>query len=109
MQRIIAVDFDGTLCEDRWPEIGRANMPVLRRLRRAKTLGGAKLILWTCRTGLHLDEAVAWCAERGITFDAVNQNLPELIEAFGHDTRKIFANEYWDDRARNIRFEEERE
>lgn len=23
--KIIAVDFDGTLCENKWPEIGEAN------------------------------------------------------------------------------------
>ena len=106
MPRIIAVDFDGTLCEDRWPEIGRANEPVLSRLRRAKTLGRAKIILWTCRAGKELTEAVEWCAARGIIFDAVNENLPEIRETFGKDTRKIYADEYWDDRARHISFEE---
>ena len=33
-------------------------------------------------------------------FDAVNENLPEIVEAFGVDPRKIFANEYIDDRNR---------
>lgn len=59
---------------------------------------GAKIILWTCRTGKMLDNAVAWCSEQGLEFDAVNQNLPAVIEAFGDDTRKIFANMYIDDR-----------
>jgi hypothetical protein len=65
---------------------------------------GAKLILWTCRTGALLDAAVSWCKDEGLTFDAVNENLPEIIEAFGSDTRKIFANEYIDDLASH-RFE----
>ena len=60
---------------------------------------GAKLILWTNRKGERLAEAVMWCAERGIAFDAVNENLPEVVERFGGDTRKVFANEYLDDRA----------
>ena len=46
-----------------------------------------------------MDEAVKWCAARGIAFDAVNENLPEIVQAFGVDTRKVFANEYLDDRA----------
>jgi hypothetical protein len=95
---IIAVDFDGTLCESRWPEIGPANEELILYLLAVKA-NGAKLILWTNRSGEKLSEAVDWCAGHGITFDAVNENLPEIIEAFGGDCRKIFANEYIDDRA----------
>lgn len=43
--------------------------------------------------------AVEWCEAHGIHLDAVNENLPDVIASFGGDTRKIFANEYWDDRA----------
>lgn len=56
------------------------------------------MILWTCRVGDMLQKAVEWCKERNLVFDAVNENLPEIIESFGSDTRKIFANEYIDDR-----------
>lgn len=97
--KIIAVDFDGTLCSNAWPYIGSANhylMSILIRLRQNK---GYKLILWTCRTGQQLEEAVAWCKERGLEFDAVNENLPEMIEAFGGDTRKIVADYYLDDKS----------
>lgn len=108
MQRIIAVDFDGCLCENRWPEIGAPNTNVIQRLRRAKALGGAKLILWTCRTGKRLDEAVDWCRKHGLTFDAVNANLPESVAQYGDDPRKISATEYWDDRAVRVEFREAR-
>lgn len=104
MTRIIAVDFDGTLCENKWPDIGEPNMPTIRALKRAKILGGAKVILWTCRSGAKLRAAVEWCKTYGITFDAVNENLPETIDAHGEDTRKVFATEYWDDRARVVEF-----
>lgn len=63
---------------------------------------GEKLILWTNRVGDRLDEAVKWSAEKGLIFDAVNDNLPEIVEAFGTNCRKIFANEYIDDRNRSI-------
>lgn len=104
--RIIAVDFDGTLCEDKWPDIGAPNWPVIRKLRRAQALGGAKVILWTCRDGQKLSDAVTWCAIHGIRLDAVNANLPDTIAQFGSDPRKISATEYWDDRAIRVEWEE---
>ena len=96
--KIIAVDFDGTLCVNRYPEIGFANYELIHYLKEQQEYG-AKLILWTCRSGKLLADAVLWCREMGLMFDAVNENLPEIIEAFGADTRKIFANEYIDDLA----------
>ena len=95
---IIAVDFDGTLCENAWPGIGEARAGVIDYVL-GQQATGAKLILWTNRVGERLDEAVKWCAAHGLIFDAVNENLPEIVEAFGGDTRKVFANEYLDDRA----------
>lgn len=96
--KIIAVDFDGTLCENAWPGIGAPRQPVIDYLF-AQQRQGAKLILWTNRYGDYLDEALDWCEDRGLVFNAVNENLPEIIEAFGNDCRKVFANEYIDDRA----------
>ncbi|MDO4356919.1 MAG: hypothetical protein Q4E13_10460 [Clostridia bacterium] len=96
--KVIAVDFDGTLCENKWPEIGQANVRIIYYLlqRQAK---GDKLILWTCRTGDLLDAAVMWSLQHGLRFDAVNANLPERIAEYGNDCRKIFADEYWDDKS----------
>lgn len=98
--KIIAVDFDGTLCENKYPKIGAPNVPLIYHLIDQKK-HGAKLILWTCRSGELLAKAVHWCEKTGLTFDAINENLPEIIDAFGSDTRKIFANEYIDDLASN--------
>ena len=98
--KIIAVDFDGTLCTNNWPDIGEPNKYLLGFLRDCKE-EGCKLILWTCRVGERLEEAVEWCKLHDLYFDAVNENLPELIEEFGEDTRKIFANVYIDDRSLN--------
>ena len=96
--KIIAVDLDGTLCENAWPEIGEPRQAVIDYVRDQQRQG-AKLILWTNRSGEKLDEAVAWCRKHRLAFNAVNENLPEMIEAFGGDCRKVFANEYIDDRA----------
>lgn len=99
---IIAVDFDGTLCQNRWPEIGAANHEVIRALIR-RQIDGDKVILWTCRCGPMLDAAVDWCRSRGLIFDAINANLPENIEKYGNDCRKVYAHEYWDDKAVMVR------
>lgn len=96
--KIIAVDFDGTLAENEFPEIGRPIPSVISKLLFEQSKG-TKIILWTCRRDEALYEAVEWCESRGIYFDTVNENLPEIIEELGGDTRKIFATEYWDDRA----------
>lgn len=94
----IAVDFDGTLVENAWPEIGETRLDVLTAVKAAKA-AGAKLILWTNRVGARLNDAVEWCRERGLEFDAVNENLPEVLAAFITDTRKIVADIYLDDKA----------
>lgn len=97
---IIAVDFDGTLCENQWPEIGLPNTKLIKELiyRRKQ---GDKLILWTNRVDDKLENAVNWCKEQGLEFDAINDNLPEIVEFFGSNSRKVFANIYIDDRANN--------
>ena len=40
-----------------------------------------------------------WCRARGLEFDAVNDNLPEIIEEYGINSRKITCDYYIDDRA----------
>ena len=96
--RIIAVDFDGTLCESAWPGIGPARPGVIDYVL-YQQMTGAKIILWTARRDEKLQEAVYWCAQHGIAFDAVNENLPEIVKRFGGDTRKVYADEYLDDKA----------
>lgn len=96
--KIIAVDFDGCLAVNKWPEIGAPIESTIQKLK-SEQANGAKVILWTNRVGEPLEQAVQFCKEHGIHLDEVNKNLPEIIEAFGGDCRKIFANEYWDDRA----------
>ena len=95
---IIAVDFDGTLVEDKFPEIGEPILRVWDALRQARD-NGAKIILWTCRNGNKLKEAVEYCSEQGLHFDAINENLDECKVLFDNDTRKVYADEYWDDKS----------
>lgn len=95
---VIALDFDGTICQNAYPDIGEPNWHVIEKAKRCQEQG-AYLILWTCRGGQMLEKAVAACTEWGLTFDAINENLPEWREAYGTDPRKIGATEYWDDRS----------
>lgn len=98
MRKAIAIDFDGCLCEGAWPGIGEPHWNVIQWAKEEQAKG-AGLILWTCRVGERLEEAVAACAEWGLVFDAVNDNLPERIATYGANPRKVNADEYWDDRA----------
>lgn len=104
---IYAVDFDGTLCEDTWPDIGKPNYMLIQILKALREKGD-KIILWTCRTADRLDEAIAWCKEQDLEFDAVNENLPEIIGQFGTESRKVFADVYIDDKviSPNLKFSE---
>ena len=96
---IYAVDFDGTIVTDEYPAIGKPNKDLITWLLDCRRRGD-KIILWTCRAGEKLDEAVRWCLYiYGLEFDAVNANLPEMVEQFGSDPRKIFADVFIDDRA----------
>lgn len=95
---VIAVDFDGTLCEDAFPEIGMPNVYLIEALK-SHQKNGDKLILWTCRCGEYLDKAVEWCKEQGLIFDAVNENVPDIIAKYGDGGPKVFADLYIDDRS----------
>lgn len=98
---IIAVDFDGCLCKHAFPEIGAANEDVIQVLIQART-DGNKLILWTCREGKKLVEAVQWAQVHGLYFDAVNENVPELKNQ-DFAIRKVYADCYLDDRNMNMK------
>lgn len=95
---VYSVDFDGCLCEEAWPEIGAPKQHVIDYFIDLRACGH-KLILNTCREGKLLDDAKRWCLERGLVFDAYNENLPELIEQYGGDCRKISADFYLDDKS----------
>lgn len=94
----IAVDFDGTIVEHRYPEIGK-ELPFATETLRMLIAEHHQLILWSVREGKLLDDAVEWCRERGVTFYAVNKDYPEeKVEYNNHFSRKIKADLFIDDR-----------
>lgn len=101
--KVIAIDFDGTLFKTKWPEILEPNREVVDWALKEQQ-NGAKLILWTCREGDLLKDALLACAKEGLSFDAVNDSVQEWKHAWGTSPRKIGATEYWDDRAVNPKF-----
>ena len=96
---IIAVDFDGTIVEHRYPSIGKAKPFAVETLTQLMR-DGHRLILWTSREGSLLQEAVDWCEKQGIRFYAVNSNYPDQALVFQSDTKstKVTADLYIDDR-----------
>lgn len=83
-RKIIAVDFDGTLCINQdvvnWPYLGQPNKELVEKLKALQDEGHV-LILWTCREGELLEQAVAWCRNFcGINFDAVNDNKVDYFQ-----------------------------
>lgn len=92
----IAVDFDGTIVEHAYPEIGKEKLFAFQTLKELEKRG-VLLILWTFRTGKELEEAVQFCRENGVEFYAVNRNYPE--EVYDENvSRKIDADIFIDDR-----------
>ena len=95
----IAVDFDGTIVEERYPKIG-AEIPFAVQTLKMLIKDRHKLILWTVREGELLKEAVEWCRQRGIEFYAVNKDYPEEdVEKNRHYSRKLKADMWIDDRS----------
>lgn len=93
---ILAIDFDGTIVEDAYPNIGKPQLFAFETLKRLQS-DGHRLILWTYRDGKKLLEAVVFCKENGIEFYAVNKSFPE--EQFSKDrSPKIHADYFIDDR-----------
>lgn len=97
---IIAVDFDGILCENAFPRIGKPIHPMVSFVRELID-EGHEVVLWTSRVEQQLDEAVAWCEDRGLHFCAVNDNAPSNKKkyegVYSTPTRKIYADVYIDD------------
>lgn len=93
---IICVDFDGTLVENKWPEIGKPDTYLFAYLINCRK-HGIKVILYTMREGKLLDDAVEFCKSQGLEFNAVNDNLPEIVEMYGQNSRKVYADFYLDD------------
>ena len=94
--KIIAVDFDGTLCSNAWPNIGEPDIRLMQYLINCRK-SGITVILNTMREGELLENAVEFCKSHGLEFDAINDNAEEAKQLYGNNPRKIYADWYIDD------------
>ena len=95
---IIAVDFDGTIVENKYPEIGEERPFAIETLKML-IADRHRVVLWTCREGELLEAAINWCRERGVEFYAANRDYPEeTTDNNPHFTRKLKADLFIDDR-----------
>lgn len=93
---ILAIDFDGTIVENKYPAIGKPMLFAFETLKKLQEEGFV-LILWTYRCGKSLKEAVDFCKENGVEFYAINRSYPE--EEYSEKiSRKINADIFIDDR-----------
>jgi len=104
----IAIDFDGTLCENKFPEIGEQNEDQIMLLEKLIKMreNGHKIILYTCRGDNEkykcLSESVEWCKQKGLEFDAINENIAGFVKKSGYSPKPV-ADIYIDDRAINVK------
>ena len=105
---VIAVDFDGTLCQTDFPKIlkqTKKQQNLLQDLKKLKKKGH-KLILWTCRGDNKkyptLTEAIQWCRKKGLVFNSINKNVKGQKKLSGYSP-KIIADIYIDDKCVNIK------
>lgn len=92
---LIACDFDGTLVEHDYPCIGKEKPLAIKTLQDL-IIAGHQIILWTCRDGEDLMEAMRWLENNGVYVSAANKNIDESL-SYGHN--KVFAHYYFDDRS----------
>lgn len=93
----IAVDFDGTIVEHRYPNIG-PEIPFAIDTLKMLIAERHRLVLWTVREGELLDEAVEYCRQRGVEFYAVNKDYPEEKPSDSNYSRKLKVELFIDDR-----------
>ena len=97
---VIAIDFDGTIVTHAYPAIGKPIPFAIETLKKLQQEDHHQLILWTCREGDLLQEAIDYCAARGLEFYAVNSNFPEETSDIVR-ARKLEADLFIDDRNLN--------
>ena len=97
---IIAIDFDGTIAEMKWPDIGEP-VPLALETIRELHQAGCTLLLWTCRQDKNLMRARLWLNEHDVggCFSAFNENDPDRTSQYNNDSRKVGADWYIDDKA----------
>lgn len=93
---VLAVDFDDTMAEVAYPDLG-APKPHLSEVFK-RLIADFHIIIWTCREGIDVDRIRAWCFQHDIPYDQINEHHPTILAHYKNDTRKVCADIYIDDR-----------
>lgn len=98
---IIAIDFDGTIVENAFPDVGTPKPNAIETIKRWKRRGH-HIIIWTCRS---TDETLApmekFLNDNNVPYDKINDNVTTNF----HPNPKIYADVYIDDRG--IRYDDD--
>ncbi|MFK8283509.1 HAD hydrolase family protein [Capnocytophaga canis] len=94
---IIAIDFDGTICRGIYPNIDGLQPDAKQYIQKLKD-DGHYIIIYTCRSGDYLTQAINWLLANEIPFDRVNDNEPQSVELYKNNSRKVYAHVYVDDK-----------
>ena len=93
---IIAIDFDGTIVDHAFPDIGKINPGAIEYLKLFQE-NNARLILYTMRSGKSLEDAVSYLKTNGIdNWYGINENSDQYSWT---SSSKVYANIYIDDAA----------
>lgn len=94
---LLCIDFDGTVCEHVFPEVGNL-LPGAKEYINKLYDEGFYIIIWTCRYGEPLLKAEAFLRKSGINFHQINKHHPDVITQYGNDCRKVLGDIYIDDK-----------
>lgn len=103
MNKVIAIEFDGCICTNAFPNVGKPNWGIIANAL-SEQKEGASLILWTNREGEQLQQAVTACREWGLNFDAVNDSIEVHTDDLSNPVVRVGATEYWNANTAAVRF-----
>ena len=92
---VIAIDFDGTIVQHMYPDIGETMDGALEGLHQL-AMDGHHIVIWTCRVGKELIDVRNWLNGNGVIYDALNHNAGCVNFPTGP---KIYYDILVDDRA----------
>jgi hydroxymethylpyrimidine pyrophosphatase-like HAD family hydrolase len=94
---VIAIDFDGTIVEEAYPQLGKLRKGAKKYINKLYD-DGHIIIINTCRSGVHQNAAFKMLIGLDVNFDLMNENHPSVIAQYHNDSRKISADLYIDDK-----------
>lgn len=100
-QLFLSIDFDGTIVEEGFPEIGKIKPRTVELMKQAKEQGHI-IIVWTARSDIHLEKAREFLIKNEIPYHFINENPEDEYAKKGIQGRKLFSHVYLDDRAVHV-------